>query len=158
VLETVEQAADAVDVILMWEARLERLDNQFAAAKRRYDARRARVEQELEEGSRLMLPALEAFYAAHPPAKGKTLHLPTGDLGKRKLPGAGELSIKDRDAVVAWAESTLPEAIVTEVKKNLDVQRVRLRFAETGEVPPGAEVKPEIEKLYISAPRAKKGS
>jgi hypothetical protein len=154
VLETVEQAADAVDVILMWEARLERLDEQFAAAKRRYEARRARVEQELEEGSRLMLPALEAFYAAHPPAKGKTLHLPTGDLGKRKLPGAGKLNIKDKDAVIAWARAHLADAVAPRFELNAEL--IHQRFASTGEVPDGAEVKPEIEKPTSPRPARRK--
>lgn len=119
-IRTEDEAAWAVDRILSVEEQIERVQRQF-------ERNMTRLERELGRAREFFEPHLQLWYAQHPPAKGRTLHLATGDLAVRKQPGG--VFIDDKEACLEWAESVLPEAIRREVVRNLDAERVKREAA-----------------------------
>lgn len=78
--------------------------------------------------------------------KGKSLNLPAGRIGFRKI--NSKLVIDDEKAVLAWCKSELPDAItvVERIAKTL----IDEYAAKTGVIPDeGVHVEPEAEKFYV---------
>lgn len=115
-IRTEDDAAFATDRLLALNEQIERLERQF-------ERNRARLARELMRAQEFFGPMLEAWARAHPPRKGKTIHLATGDLSFRRVNGG--LHIEDADACLEWAEEKLPEAIRREVVRRLDAERVK---------------------------------
>lgn len=131
-------AAWAVDALLAAEERLERIKAMSADAI-------TRAERDLASTRARLLPELAAWYQAHPPRRGKTLHYPTGKFSARTRPGGPR--IVDKDAAREWARVELPEAIRSRVVEDVDAVMIKGYVAETGDLPPGVELVP-AEEVY----------
>lgn len=137
---TERDAIFALDTLAVCRERVERW-------KRNTAAEIVRLERELAAAEEFFVPELERWALENPPAKGRSIHLPSGTLSFRKVPGG--FRIVDRDAVRAWAERCLPHAIVAEVVERLDVDRIREHHKETGEVPEGADLVDDQDRFYV---------
>lgn len=131
-------AAWAADAIASAEERLERIKAMSADAI-------ARAERDLADTRARLLPELIAWYRAHPPRKGKTLHFPTAKFSARTRPGGPR--IVDKDAAREWARAELPEAIRTRVVEDVDAAAIKGYVATFGDLPPGVELVP-AEEVY----------
>jgi len=116
VVDTEERAAWAADVILSHEERIERIERQHLKVM-------LRAQREFDRARAFFVPQLRAWAAAHPPAKGKTIHLTTGSLAFRTKPGG--VRVEDEAACLEWAEDHLPEAIARSVTRKLDVKAAK---------------------------------
>lgn len=154
-IDSEEKAAWAVDKILSLEAAEERLTVQFEKNVQRASKLTARARD-------FFLPQLEAFYEANPPKKGKTLHLSTGDLAKKKKPA--RFTIQDDEMVVTWARATLPADLAVLVAERLELARDDLERAEARKLAsehhkktqaeiPGCVVTPEVETFTVKSPK-----
>jgi hypothetical protein len=124
------QAAYAADRILTERERLARI--RAACAAQIADADRAVARTEA-----FYLPALETWAAANPPRKGKTIHLPTGALSFRAVPGGPRLV--DPEAALSWARQNKPDLIV--VRESVRITDLKAWIeASGGELPDGVEV------------------
>jgi hypothetical protein len=155
VIDTEEKAAWAVDKIVSLRAAAERLVAQF-------ERNSTRLERELARLEEFFVPMLKAFYDAHPPSKGKTLHLATGDLAKKKE--AARFSVEDEKAVVEWARKALPADLALLVAERLEAGREAFEIAEakklardhhkkTKEIVPGTAITPESESFHVKSPK-----
>jgi phage host-nuclease inhibitor protein Gam len=90
-------------------------------------------------------PELEAWAAENLHGQKKTLRLPDGTLGYRRK--GLLLNIEDKEATLEWCRGNLPEA----VRVREDVLKTPLNewVKETGEVPPGCEIKPGGDEFYV---------
>lgn len=111
-----DSAAWAVDVVLSYEERCERIKRQHVSVL-------GRAEKELERAKAFFLPMLRAWAEKNPPKKGRTIHLSTGSMSFRKKPGG--IFVEDEAACIEWAEENLPDAIRREVIRKLDVARAK---------------------------------
>lgn len=145
-IDTEERAAWAVDRILAAEERLERVKAQAAHWQRL-------AERELERARAFFCPHLEEWAREHPPARGKTIHLATGDLAFRTV--RGSLRVADPERALAWARANLPGAIDRKVTERVVAIEVRSYADKTGEIPPGCVVDNDREAFDIRGPRTK---
>lgn len=133
-----------VDKLLSYDERIARITEQFLAMTAGLKADKARFE-------RRFLPELEAYYD-RVPKKGKSLKLLTGTLSKRSVTGAPK--IVDEKAVLEWAETDLPKALVpVPATVKLDGDAVRKHCKATGEVVPGVEWTPDREVFDVKGPK-----
>lgn len=77
----------------------------------------------------------------------KSVDLIHGSVSFRKC--GGGLAVTDREALTKWAEEQPVESGVLRVKTEVDVNAVKARFKELGEVPPGTDVEPEREEILV---------
>lgn len=77
----------------------------------------------------------------------RTLHLPHGSCGFRRVPGGPR--VVDHDAVILWAREHLPEVIREEVVVSLDARVVADHCRKTGEIPPGVEIVPDRDTFTV---------
>lgn len=77
--------------------------------------------------------------------KRKSICLPAGTLGFRHEPL--KLEVSDEDALLAWCQAHLPEAIATELRVRKSV--VANNLSATGELPPGVQIAEAREKFYL---------
>lgn len=138
--KTERDAIFALDVIATHRERIARWEANTAAEIER-------LKRELQSAEDFFVPELERWALEHLPKKGRSIHLPSGTLSFRKVPGG--FRIVDKDAVRAWAERCLPLAIVAEVVERLDVDRIREHHKETGEVPEGADLVDDTDRFYV---------
>ena len=76
----------------------------------------------------------------------KSVNLPAGRVGYRTL--GSRLVIDNAEAVVQWAKSNCPDAVI--VKESLDKEKLNTLLEETGEVPDaGAHVEAAREKFFV---------
>jgi hypothetical protein len=115
-IRTEDDAAFAVDRIVSIEEQIERV-------QRQYERNMTRLERELARAREFFEPHLQLYFAQHPPKKGRTLHLATGDISWRRQPGG--VFVDDEVACMAWAEETFPDAVAREVKRSLDKERIK---------------------------------
>jgi hypothetical protein len=143
VVDSEDKAAWATDVVLSKRERLARLE-----AQTQHLLHLARVDLERAEG--FFLPQLRAFAEAHPPKKGRTIHLATGSLAFRCVPGGAR--VKDPKACMAWALQWCPNAIEQKPKLVADV--VKKHVETTGEIPPGVEIVDDQDTFDIKGPKS----
>ena len=134
---TTEEVTSYLDQILSARARLERVKAACAELIREAEADVAEAE--------LVLPALEMWAKANPPKRGKTIRLPVGQLGWRRVPGGPR--VIDDAAALAWARQALPQAV--RVEESVDRHTIRAYVERTGELPPGVEIKPDEERFGV---------
>ena len=77
--------------------------------------------------------------------KGKTVYLPAGKVGFRRL--RPKLVVVDEGALIEWADANLPNAVV--VSRRVLVSRLLEAFEEDGEVPDGSEVIGPRESFFV---------
>jgi len=83
----------------------------------------------------------------------KSLAMPAGQIGFTKFSAA--LQVDDEHAVLAWARSSCPSAVVVRTSTTLSKTELKVHFERTGEVPPdGAHVQPAGERFYVRENRA----
>lgn len=129
-IDTPERAAWAADKVLSARERLARITASCAAMIQQ-------AGREADEAAAFFLPLLEQWARANPPAKGKTIRLPTGALSFRTVPGGPRLA--DPDAALAWARQNKPELIV--VKESVRISDLKSWIeASGGELPDGVEI------------------
>lgn len=93
-------------------------------------------------------PELDAWLTkklAETQSRQKSVNLPAGRVGRRAV--REKLSIYDEDALLAWAQSNLPEAVETTEKVRKST--INDLFFGTGELPPGVGIDPSHEALVI---------
>lgn len=118
--------------------RLERRERALVAAPR---ANAERLEQALTRWA-------EVHFSTAPPAKGHTYHFPAGEIERRRAsPKKGKLTLVDKELAIPWAEKTIPDAVTTETRVNLN--DAKKYFFETGLVPPGFAWDPTEDRIYI---------
>lgn len=79
--------------------------------------------------------------------KKKSRALPAGTIGWRK--SGGKIVIMDEAACLAWARQQPIEADLVRVKVEPNKTAINDWFKANGEVPPGCELEPEAEAIYI---------
>jgi hypothetical protein len=81
--------------------------------------------------------------------KARSLKTPYGVAGFRKQPQA--LVVEDEDAIIAAVlEGTAPEDwVTTKTETSVARSKVKAKFEETGEIPPGCVVRPESDQFYM---------
>ena len=128
VVDDASKAAWALDKILAARERAARVKAACAAMV-------AEAEREVADAEGFFLPLLEAWARANPPAKGKTIRLPTGALAFRSVPGGPR--VYDDAAALEWARANLPDAVVTReaVLRSAITDYVKA----TGDLPPGVD-------------------
>lgn len=107
----------------------------------------AAAAREVARAEGYFLPLLEDWARRHPPARGRTIHLPTGQLAFRCVPGGPR--VVDDAAALSWARGSLPAAV--RVVESVDKRAITAHVAATGELPPGVEVKPDDESFSVKA-------
>jgi hypothetical protein len=152
-----DSAAWAVNVVLSY-------DEQIHRTKVQYERMMDRLEKERQRARDYFLPMLRAFYESNPPRKGRTLHLVTGDLKMRTVPGG--IRIDDEAAIRVWAEAHLPEAFREQFRQRAaeraERDRVALEVAaakavasehleKTGEIPDGYRIVDASETFEVKA-------
>lgn len=105
----------------------------------------ARAERDAQRAEAFFLPLLEHWARLNPPAKGKTIHLPTGQLAFRRVPGGPR--VVDDAAALDWARAALPDAV--RVVESVDKAAIKAHIAATGELPPGVEITPDDESFSV---------
>lgn len=138
--ETEAEAAWAVDIVLSYDERLERLDE----AHRTY---RAQLERERQRAVEFFEPHLREFYEANPPKRGKTIKLVTGRIGFRKVGGGPR--IQDKEKVLEWAREHRPDLVEVETRESVPAAGVKDHVGKTGEIPPGVVVLDDEERFQI---------
>jgi phage host-nuclease inhibitor protein Gam len=78
--------------------------------------------------------------------KKKSRDLPSGSVGWRK--SGGGLVVTDEAACLEWAKAQDDLSLVR-VKVELSKTALKDRFKATGECPPGCDIEPESETLYV---------
>jgi len=131
-------ASYGVDTILGARERAARIKERCAALVADAERRAVRAEA-------FFLPLLQRYYQEHPPAKGKTIHLPAGDLKSYAVRGGPR--VVDAQACLVWARAALPVAV--RVVESVDVAAVKAHIATTGELPPGVEVQADEERFSV---------
>lgn len=101
--------------------------------------------REMRRAEAFFLPLLENWARLNPPVRGKTIHLPTGQLAFRRVPGGPR--VVDDAAALEWARVALPAAV--RVVESVDKAAIKAHIAATGELPPGVEVKPDDESFSV---------
>lgn len=122
-------AAWAADRVLSARERVARI-------KAACQAMIAEAEREATEAAAFFLPMLEAWARANPPRRGKAIHLTTGSLAFRTVPGGPR--VVDEAAALEWARAEYTDAV--RVVESLDRNAIKAYVAEAGELPPGVEV------------------
>lgn len=118
---------------------IQRVTDQFQAMIRELERRRdwlhLRFDTELE---RFTADALAG-------QKKRSLRLPHGTCGFRRLPEG--MTIYDKDRAIAAAEASVPEAV--KIEKRLVKTPLLDHFKATGEVLDGCEHRPGRDKFYV---------
>lgn len=138
VIEDESMADWALDRIRRAEESLARIQQNAEAAVRRAKTEAARTRSFFE-------PKIRDWAERHRPARGKTIHLMSGDLAWRKKPA--KLEVTDKHLLLAWSRDHLPDAIKTE--ESLLKTPVSDYFKRTGEQPPGTLFVPEHEQFEV---------
>lgn len=81
--------------------------------------------------------------------KKKSRTLLHGFVGWRK--GGGNLEVKDKEALLEWARAQPIETNFLRVKEEPAIDEIKRAFGQTGEIPPGCDVTPQVEELTIKA-------
>lgn len=141
-------AAYAVDRLLSRAADLARIKAASAACIER-------AERELSRAEAFFLPQLSHWMLDHPPAKGQTLHYPTGSFSARKTPARWD--VVDEAACIAWAREACPEVLTVPVLPPVKIQKADLNRLRSliGEPPPGVVVVDETTTYAVKAPKEK---
>lgn len=178
-IQTEEQASWAVNTLLTLDEQIDRVKAQHTKVLRLMEGARDRARDFFEAH-------LRAFLEAHPPAKGKTLHLPHGSLSLRMVPGGPR--IDDEAACLEWARRSAPKYIRRIVTERLDSEGVRELYERTAahihiarslaassqdekaraeldsqadamlaELPAGVGYRVDEERLYVRGPKTKGG-
>jgi phage host-nuclease inhibitor protein Gam len=108
----------------------------------RLEMNAARREEEFFQ--RRFRPSLEAWVTENLQGR-KTLRLPDGALGYRRR--RMTLQIEDKERVLEWCRSNLPEAV--RVKEDVLKTPLNEHLKETGEVPPGCDIEPGGDEFYV---------
>lgn len=148
---TEDAAAWAIDRVLSQRARLDRVSLAAAAAVAREEAELARREE-------FFGAHLAAYYTAHPPARGKTIHTLAGSIGLRLRRGG--VRVVDPALTLPWAEQHLPEAVRVRTTTSVVVDEVRsyvLALPPGTDLPPGVAVVDDEDRLVIEAPKGAAG-
>lgn len=143
-IDSEERAAWAVDRVVSAHERLARVKAQCAHWLRV-------AERELERAEAFFVPQLEEWARENPPHRGKTIHLPTGDLSFRTV--RGTLRVHDVDAALAWCRVNLPMAVDRKVVERVVSIEVRSYADKTGEIPPGCIITEDAEAFDVRGPR-----
>lgn len=141
-INSADQAAFAVDAILSQRERVERVREQCEHLVHL-------AEQELVRLEEWFLPQLQSWLRENPPARGKTLHLPTGSVAFRTVPGGPR--VVDSGECLVWAREHLPAAVKT--TECLAIDEVKAHIEHTGEIPPGADIVPDRESFDVKKVR-----
>jgi len=136
--------------VLTLDDRIARVEAEREAFVRRCNSRIEHLRAERAQVWDALRGPLQRYYEAHPPRRGKTLHLPTGSLAMRTRRG-GPRKV-DEAAVKSWAAAEAPDFLAEELV-------IRLRWAdlkkavEAGEVevPPGVELLEDSEAFEVKA-------
>ncbi|HEX8236308.1 MAG TPA: host-nuclease inhibitor Gam family protein [Abditibacteriaceae bacterium] len=102
------------------------------------------AQREEEFFQRRFGPSLEAWVAENLHGR-KTLRLPDGALGYRRR--RMTLQIDDKEQLLEWCKSNLPEAV--RVKEDVLKTPLNEHLKETGEVPPGCDIEPGGDEFYV---------
>lgn len=147
-----QTAADAVDRVLTLDDRIRRVEAERDAFVRRCEARIEHLRAERAQVWDGLRGPLQRYYEAHPPRRGRTLHLPTGSLAMRVRPG-GPRKV-DEAAVKSWAAAEAPDFLVEEYVSRLRWADLK-KAVEAGEVevPPGVEMVDDSETFEVKAPK-----
>ncbi len=78
--------------------------------------------------------------------KKKSRDVGHGTYGVRRVPA--RLSILDHAELLAWAKTTAPDLVQEVISEKVPHKALEARFKETGELPPGVDYTPEIEKAF----------
>ena len=138
---SVQTEADAIwaaDRLLTARQRRDRIVEQCRAMI-------TRAERDAERAESYFLPLLENWARLNPPTRGRTVHLPTGQLAFRRVPGGPR--VVDDAAALAWAREALPVAV--RVVERVDAATIKAHVLATGELPPGVEIKPDDESFSV---------
>lgn len=135
-----------VNKMLGYDEQIERITEQYLAMI-------GDIKKDRERFERRFKPELEAWFDEQP-KKGKSLKLLAGTLQKRTVVGGP--SIVDEKLVLEWAEVDLPDAIKSITVTKLDKDLVRKHMKATGEIPTGAEWRPDRETFNVTGLKAKK--
>lgn len=125
-----------------------------AAAISRIKLKAELLNEKLGRGVAFFRSRIEAYAETHRAellggGKKKSRALLHGTIGWRKT--GGGLEVKDEAALLAWAQSQPAESGVLRIKESPALDEIGKAFKRTGEIPPGMDVKPEVEKLIIDA-------
>lgn len=130
-------AVRLTDAITALETQMQMYKKWFDAEKRKYEQKRAFIESILENFMR-------NNYAE---TKIKTLSLPNSY--KLNLKKAREgIEIVDEETAIKWAEENMPDILKIETK--LSKTKIMEHLKNTGELPPGVEVKTPDNELSFS--------
>jgi phage host-nuclease inhibitor protein Gam len=144
---TEADATRLVDRLLSVDERVHRLGVQ-------YERMRGELERERTRLREWALPLLEDYARAHPPSRGRTLRLLTGDLSFRRVPA--RLEVRDVERVTAWARERCPDALVERVTVHVDHRTISQHLDRTGEIPDGAQLVDERDSFAVKAPKESK--
>lgn len=140
-----ETASWVVNKLLACEEEITRVKVQAKTIVARAEDRRKRLEERFGE-------ELRAYAAARlEGGKSRTLHLLHGSCSFRRIPGGPR--VVDRDATLAWASEALKSAVRFEVVEHLDVDAVKEHVAQTGELPPGVELREASDSFSVRFPK-----
>ncbi len=79
--------------------------------------------------------------------KAKSRKLLHGSVGWRKF--GGGLTVFDEAALLTWCQAQPVEAGVLRIKETPVIPEVKKLFKASGEIPPGCDVEPEGEELFL---------
>ena len=127
------------------------IEDAVAAAKARLDARAAVLTERLDRGINFFEGHIAEYATLNKEpllggGKKKSRTFLYGTVGWRKSPEG--LTVTNPELLETWLLAHGDKALYR-TKVSPDMNALKRRLAETGAIPPGTEVKPETEKLYI---------
>lgn len=124
----------------------------YQSALLRLKLRHGVLTERADRGIAFFTAKLEAYAAEHRAelikGKKKSRTLLHGSLGFRK--SGGGLEVLDKEALLGWCRQQPVESEVLRITEAPAIAAVQKHFKDTGEVPPGTELKPEVENFTLS--------
>jgi phage host-nuclease inhibitor protein Gam len=152
-VETVQDADWALSRLGECEREAAEIALQAQAAHEAIDLRAKRLTWKAQCGAafftmRLLQWAYENLTEIHR-GKKKSRDFLHGVIGTRKK--GGHLVVKDKDALNAWVREQPPERGFFRVKVEPEMKALQDEYRKNGVVPPGMDVEPERDELYVKA-------
>jgi phage host-nuclease inhibitor protein Gam len=152
-VENVQSADWALSRLGECEREAAEIVAQAQAAHEAIDRRAERLTLRAQRGAAFFTMRLLQWADKNPTeihrGKKKSRDFLHGVIGTRKK--GGRLVVTDKDALTAWVREQPPERGFFRVKVEPEMKTLQDEYQKNGIVPPGMEVEPEREELYVKA-------
>jgi phage host-nuclease inhibitor protein Gam len=132
-------------------AEADAIDAQYEAALARLKARRDQLVERTNRGSAFFEFKLKEWACRNRASllngKAKSIPMLHGVIGWRKK--GGNLKVVDAAALEAWLLAQPIEAGLYRMKVEPEMRAIQALFKSLGEIPPGCEVQPEFDDVYV---------